>query len=266
MRSIYSQLSVQALWLRVTASFLAGLVAVLAAGALVTFWRVASHNQGAVVAGEVYRTAQLNGNELRQEIEKFHLKSVVNLRGENSREKWYVEELAVCREMGVVHADVRLSARHLPPPDQLARLIADYHSLPQPMLIHCNAGSDRTGFAGSIYLIERKGLPIAEATDQGLSWRFGHFPLYPYFEMNEFFDLFREENPQHRSLGDWAVQDYPEIYAFESTETKWHEMLEPFESLAGIPYWREAQATRDVAVPGQKSGSVAPVGPDITDE
>ncbi len=253
--------------MRAAASLLAVMiVAVLVSAALVTFWRIASHNKGAVVAGELYRTAQLNGNQLRQEIEKFHLKSVVNLRGENFPAKWYVEELAVCREMGVVHADVRLSARHLPPPQEIARLIADYHSLPQPMVIHCNAGSDRTGFAGSIYLIECKGLPIAAATTRALSWRFGHFPIYPYFEMDEFFELFRAENPRHRSLSDWIAQDYPAVYAAESSETKWHEMLEPFESLAGIPYWRQVQAAPDLALPAQKAGFVAPVGQAITDE
>ena len=82
--------------------------------------------------------------------------------------------------------------------------------------------------------------------------------------MDEFFELFRGENPQHRSLADWVAQDYPAVYDVESRETKWHEMIEPFESLAGIPYWRESKS--ELIVPAQKAGSVAPVEPAVTDE
>jgi hypothetical protein len=265
-RSIYRSLFLQAWWLRVTASLFVAVIGLALSVALgAVLWRCASHNEGVVVTGEVYRAAQLNDNDLRSEIQTYHLKSVLNLRGENPKADWYVRELATCREMGVVHADVRLSARHLPRADKLAQLIGYYHSLPQPMLIHCNAGSDRTGFAGAIYLIECKGVAPVEAT-RALTWEFGHFPIYPYFEMNEFFELFENENPLHHSFSQWAVRDYPEIYAYEETETEWHEMLEPLESLAGIPYWRQPKSPLDSAVAGKKLSPVVAAGPAITAE
>jgi hypothetical protein len=265
-RSIYFSLLLQALWLRATASVVVVVVvSVLLGGIGTALWRCASHNEGVVVPGEVYRAAQLNEDDLRSEIRMLHLKSVLNLRGENPQEKWYIRERAICREMGVVHADVRLSARHLPSADELTQLIGYYHSLPQPLLIHCNAGSDRTGFAGAIYLIECKGVPPVEAT-RALTWEFGHFAVYPYFEMNEFFELFENENPRHLAFREWVARDYPEVYAYEETETKWDEMLEPFESLAGIPYWRQPKATPDSVPPTQKAFSAAPVEPAVTDE
>jgi len=265
-RSIYRSLFLQAWWLRVTASLFVAVIGLALSVALgAVLWRCASHNEGVVVSGEVYRAAQLNDNDLRSEIQTYHLKSVLNLRGENPKAGWYIRELAICREMGVVHADVRLSARHLPRADELTQLIGYYHSLPQPMLIHCNAGSDRTGFAGAIYLIECKGVAPVEAT-RALTWEFGHFPIYPYFEMNEFFELFENENPLHLSFRQWAVQAYPEIYAYEETETPWDEMLEPFESLARIPYWRQDKARPDAARPAPKPAAAVRSGQVVTAE
>jgi hypothetical protein len=227
--------------LRLPALALAAVVGLFLLIALtITISRLADHNSGVVMSGEVYRTAQLNENDLRSAILRFHLKSIVNLRGENPKANWYIREVATCREQGVVHADVRLSARHLPQPAEVAKLIADYRSLPQPMLIHCDAGADRTGLAGAIYLIDCKRVPLLTAT-RALSWHFGHFAIYPYFEMDEFFELFGAENPRHRSLDQWIALDYPAIYQDEAKETEWDEMLEPFESLAKIPYWLKAR-------------------------
>ena len=214
---------------------------VLGAG-LATGWRYMTHNEGTVVPNELYRTAQLNVADLRKEIETNHIKSIVNLRGANPKSPWWVQEVALCREMGLAHADIPLSARHLPRPDEVSDLIRAYDTLPLPILIHCNAGSDRTGWAGAVYLIERKEFSPGRAK-QALSWHFGHFALYPYFEMDEFFDLYTEENPSRRSLSDWVRDDYPAVYHYEETETTWHEMLEPFESLAGISFWRSTKVS-----------------------
>ena len=208
-----------------------------------TGWRIITHNQGVIVPGELYRTAQLNGPDLREEIESHHIKSVINLRGRNPNSPWWVQEIALCRELDLAHADIPLSARHLPRPGEVADLIRNYDTLPLPILIHCNAGSDRTGFAGAVYLMERKGYAPDRAA-QALSWNFGHFAVYPYFEMDEFFELYKQENPLHRSLPNWVQRDYPSVYTYEETETTWHEMLEPFESLAGIAYWRPGKTSQ----------------------
>ena len=199
--------------------------------------RYFGRNDFLVVGGELYRASQPNRLDLLNEIERFHFKSVINLRGENSHAKWYQQELAACRGEGVVHADVRFSAQQLPRPEEVDKLLADFDTLPKPILIHCKSGSDRTGLAGTIYLIDEKGMKVSEATS-ALSWHFGHFAIYPYFEMDEFFELFTEENPQKLSLRLWVKDDYPAIYQHELKETAWDEMAEPFESFLKIPYWK----------------------------
>jgi hypothetical protein len=221
----------------------------ISTAALITLERITTHNTATVVPGELYRAAQLNDTDLRTEIARFRIKSVINLRGGNLQSAWYRDELTVCRNLQVVHADVSMSAKNLPAPDQVAKLVQDFSILPRPMLIHCNAGSDRTGLAGSIYLIESKACLPSDATRE-LSWHFGHFAIYPYFEMNEFIQLFQVENPQRRTLADWVRLDYPGIYTDEARETTWHEICEPFESLVGIPYWI---ACRSVPIPIKSS-------------
>ncbi len=46
-------------------------------------------------------------------------------------------------------------------------------------------------------------LKVSEATG-ALSWHFGRFAIYPYFEMDEFFDLFTEANPRHLGFAQWG--------------------------------------------------------------
>lgn len=199
--------------------------------------RYLEHNSGMVVKGEFYRTAQVDAQELQHEIEIYHLRSVVNLRGANNQTPWYDQEIAMCRKMGVTHADVRLGAKHLPPPADVAELLKLYRILPRPLLIHCESGSDRSGLASAIYLIDQKHLSPATAGKQ-LSLGFAHLSVYPYFEMNEFIELYRDENPQHRPMDEWVTRDYPAIYEAESKETTWDEIIEPVESFVRFQYRR----------------------------
>jgi len=189
-------------------------------------WRVATHNEGVVRAGELYRSGQLDTPALRKMIKDDGIKTVINLRGANPGSTWYIEETALCRELGIHHVDVRWSATHLPPPAEVNKLIEAYHDMPQPILLHCRSGSDRTGLASSIFLIDQDHLSW-QAAREGLTWEYGHFAIYPYFEMDEFIQLYGQSHV--KSLAVWAAEDYPSTYASEMKETKLDEMMEPLE-------------------------------------
>lgn len=200
---------------------------VLAVGAYAA-WRVLIHNEGTVLPDTLYRSAQLDAKSLTQEIAAHHIRTVINLRGNNDGSDWYRQEIAVCRRLGVDHVDVRLSAGHLPPPKEIATLLRAYREAPRPILLHCRSGSDRTGLAACAFLIDQNHVPWREAED-ALSWKYGHFAIYPYFEMDEFIQLYGQSaNP---SLLEWTEKSYPALYAKESHESKWDEMMEPFELL-----------------------------------
>lgn len=191
-------------------------------------WRVSVHNEDVVEPGKLYRSAQLTAPQLQDEISRNGIRTVLNLRGENKSSPWYQDEVAACQSLGVQHIDVHLSAKHLPPPAEVNKLLDALQTAPRPILVHCLSGSDRTGLASCIFLIDQEHVPWKQAQD-ALSLRFGHFALYPYFEMDEFIQLYgQSSNP---SLNNWARHDYPAIYAHEMSNSNEHEVFEPLELL-----------------------------------
>jgi protein tyrosine/serine phosphatase len=133
-------------------------------------------NFAPVIKGEVYRSAQLGNGLMRQNVRRYGIRAILNLRGANPGEHWYDKEIASAKELGVVHIDFSMSAKHQLSQDQARTLIDLMAKAPKPLLIHCNAGSDRTGLAAALYLasVAKRG---EEAAEGQLSLRFGHLPL-----------------------------------------------------------------------------------------
>jgi undecaprenyl-diphosphatase len=127
-----------------------------------------------VEAGVVYRSAQLSGEGLDHVFREYGIRSVLNLRGNNAGKSWYDDEVRTARGDGLVHIDYALSAEHDVTPAQMAELVQLVAQAPKPLLIHCNAGADRTGLVSALYELSR-GTPPAQAGTQ-LSLRYGHFP------------------------------------------------------------------------------------------
>lgn len=143
-----------------------------------------------VVEGELYRSAQVKGQQLAEYTQKVGLKSVLNLRGSSPDAGWYKDEIAESARLGLVHADFALSASRQVTNDEATQLIALMRTLPKPLLIHCQHGSDRTGLISALYLAAIKGVDASTA-DKQLSIAFGHFAI-PYissaYPMDESWD------------------------------------------------------------------------------
>jgi hypothetical protein len=60
--------------------------------------------------------------------------------------------------------------------NQVAQLADALRDAPKPLLIHCRAGSDRTGLACALYVASHGG-SYRDAQDQ-LSLFYGHFPYF----------------------------------------------------------------------------------------
>lgn len=131
-----------------------------------------------VVEGEVYRSAQMLGNQLSDYTAKVGLKSVLNLRGASPRADWYKAELADSARLGLAHADFALSASREVTNDEAVQLIALMKMLPKPLLIHCKEGADRTGLLSALYLASIKGVDV-DTADDAISIVYGHFSV-PY--------------------------------------------------------------------------------------
>ncbi|OJF96701.1 hypothetical protein AX760_00060 [Pararhizobium antarcticum] len=137
----------------------------------------ASNNFAVVIPGELYRSAQPDATLLAEYRSRYHIQTVINLRGRQD-EGWYREERRASVALGLDQIDFRMaSSRELSRADA-DRLIAVMRHAHKPLLIHCKAGADRTGLASALYLAALAGAGEAQAEAQ-LSIRYGHFSV-PY--------------------------------------------------------------------------------------
>jgi hypothetical protein len=111
--------------------------------------------------------------------------------------------------------DVGLSATHLPPPSQLDLLLAAFDRARYPLLFHCQAGADRSGLVGTIYLNVYRHVPLDRAEASQLTWRYGHIRWGRAHPMDDFFRLYRATGGG-LSLRDWIATRYPALYREDS--------------------------------------------------
>lgn len=129
----------------------------------------------AVQEGHLYRCRQLSGERFGHYIDKFGIKTIINLRGVESRPTWWYQEIDVCRKKNIRHYDIPMNAKIMTPKKQLLELLYLYDNAPRPILIHCKSGADRTGEAAAIWVLDQMGRSNTEAARQ-LAVDFGHSP------------------------------------------------------------------------------------------
>ncbi|RYI17672.1 MAG: protein tyrosine phosphatase [Acetobacteraceae bacterium] len=129
-----------------------------------------------VVAGEVFRSAQVSAEDIAAYRGTYGIRSILNLRGAAPGEPWYDTEIAASAALGVTHVDFAMDASVQLTDAEATQLIALMREMPKPLLVHCRHGSDRTGLAMSLYLAAIKGQDEATAEGQLSLW-FGHFAV-----------------------------------------------------------------------------------------
>lgn len=151
-------------------------------------WLFYRNNLHTVISGQVYRSAQLSPGHLAFLIEKYQIHSVVNLRGENLNQDWFLKERELTQRLGIEYYNISMSADRVAQAAYLSRLLHIFQTAPRPLLIHCQAGADRTGLASSVALIVDKNTDLNQAKRQ-FSWLYHVFNPYstgkltfPYYE------------------------------------------------------------------------------------
>lgn len=141
-----------------------------------------------VVAGELYRAAQIDASQIAGYQKEYGIRTIINLRG-HSKSDWYKREIEESKALGVNHIDFGLSASRELTQKQVEDLIAIMRDAPKPILVHCRGGSDRSGLAAALYVaaISKGG---EEAAERQLSPIFGHFPIpfAPAWAMDQTFE------------------------------------------------------------------------------
>lgn len=148
-------------------------------------------NLHAVIAGRVYRSAQLSASDLDQVIARYGIRTVINLRGCSVPIPWYLDECRVTQRRGVSQEDVCLSSSRLPSTTEIKRLLEVLDHSETPILLHCRRGADRTGLASAIVLLLQGDTPYATARRQ-LGIRYGHLAIPPPSCLDRFFTMYED--------------------------------------------------------------------------
>jgi protein tyrosine/serine phosphatase len=209
--------------------WLSALILVLMLFIFLCYIGVFGGNVRAVEAGKVYRSSQLTGrgyeslsaaligNSFDSVLDSHHIKTVLNLRGGSTKDLYYRDEVRVCQEHKVAHVDAPFSARHLPSPESLGKILDAFDHSDYPILIHCQAGSDRTGLASVLYAHLYANKPLNQALSEELTWRYGHFRVSNTRKMDEFFELYAQKS-HGLGMREWIKSDYPALYAEREPE------------------------------------------------
>jgi protein tyrosine phosphatase (PTP) superfamily phosphohydrolase (DUF442 family) len=155
---------------------LLAVVALLVLGGLAAIWadrHLPYYHFRTVQAGAFYRSGQPTGPELERVIDRYGIRTVVNLRDEAARagSDWWEQEHAAAARKGVRHMDVPCAGGEPPTPEQVAELLAVWDDpANRPILVHCRQGSVRSAAAEGLWRIEYMGESGPEAFAHADRW------------------------------------------------------------------------------------------------
>ena len=183
--------------------------------------------------GEAARSAQAWAGFLGPFLRSHGIRGLINLRGSNPGHFWWRYETRVCARAGIVHCDVKLNSRQLPPRATLAALVGAFDTVPRPFLLKCSGGQDRTSLAAALYLLHRRSWRgMADAEKQFARWPYLHLPNRKQRWL-KLFPAFAAAQSQGRELQSWIENGYS-AEAFRSW-LEAHGAGGSFHGLYGVP-------------------------------
>lgn len=131
-----------------------------------------SGNIHSVIPGKIYRTAQLGEKGLTKYTNQLHLKTIINLRGKWTQDKWYQVESLFAKTHHLNYYPIQFSAYQLPTKKRLRELVHLLQTVPKPLAFHCEGGADRTGMAAAISVILFEKNPTINDIKRQVTWRY----------------------------------------------------------------------------------------------
>lgn len=155
----------------------------------------------------MYRLSQPSPAQLARYRQRYGIRTVLNLRGDNSFGS-YVLEAEACQRLGIRLIDHRLFSRRLPSVEEIHSTRDLLAQIDYPALMHCKSGADRAGLGSVLYCHFQLGQPIAQAVGQ-LRWTYGHFRFGNTGSMDYFFQRYLEDNASEPiAFIDWVDTRY----------------------------------------------------------
>jgi len=169
---------------------------------------------------DLFRSAQPTKKQLENIIKKYNIKTILNLRGkEHLKDLKY--EIEIAKKYNVKLISVSLKSRGFATKEDLLNLIEILKSIKEPGLIHCKAGSDRTGFVAVLYLHIIKKVPLKKALKQLDFFPFLHIKYSQAGKMDFFFEKYMEFS-KNVSLIEWIEKYYDKEKLNEEFKEKSH--------------------------------------------
>ncbi|CAK7191903.1 hypothetical protein COMNV_00083 [Commensalibacter sp. Nvir] len=172
-----------------------------------SMFRLVWSNFAVVIPNKVYRCNHPTPARLRKLTEKYHLKTIYNLRGKRDCGSDALSRFT-SKELGLHHIDLPFESRGAPHKDRILNLVKIYKESKFPLLIHCKSGADRAGLiAAIIVLIENNNIYQAQ---KQLSWIYGHFKHSKTGILDSFFEKYYFETLGKKDFIQWVAQEYDE--------------------------------------------------------
>lgn len=161
-----------------------------------------------VAPGEAARSAQPYLGGWTRFLAGQQIAAVVNLRGRHPECGWWRAETRACEKQKLAHFDVRFSSRKLPSRALLLHLAETLAAAPQPLLIKCSGGQDRTSFAAALFLLLRDGWNgFDTAMLQFSRFPYLHFPKTHQRWLRLFF-VYARQDAAGAPLSSWIAESY----------------------------------------------------------
>ncbi len=138
-------------------------------------WRASLKNFGTVVDGKIYRMGRTTPDGLERLVREKRIKTVIDFGSDPEGTPEDTREVEACRALGVDRVVLRLEGDGTGDPNKYVealKIMTD--PARQPVLVHCGAGSQRTGAATILYRHFIEGRPILEVYPE--AWEYRHKP------------------------------------------------------------------------------------------
>ena len=157
--------------------------------------------------GKMYRSNQPYPFQLKKDIKKYNIKSILNLRGKRNCSSFYLEE-DFCINNNLILHNFPLSSRDLPSKENILNFFDLLNNIEYPCLMHCKSGADRAGLASVLYMIYVENNNVSDALKQ-LSFKHLHIK-YAKTGILDFFFNHAIEIKKNKPLMfiDWVKKDY----------------------------------------------------------
>lgn len=146
---------------KVLAAWFALLGAVAVAGSGVGVWEAVKYRLipkrfGVVVPGEVYRSGQISKWQFGPTVEEHGIEVVIDLNGVDPADEHQAAEITAYDRLGLEHYRFKLEGNGTGDVTNYVEAIATLarcHNEGKPVLVHCHAGTQRTGSVVAAYRV-----------------------------------------------------------------------------------------------------------------